>query len=1221
VALGSVAFGQVANDGGPGRQWTAQDPFFRPKSAILELSSGYQVAPPTVRTRADGVFTWNGPSTDSWSVATNWLPNGVPNGTAATAVFDEFNQGGAVLLDGSFTINTLNMTDPLRDGNIIIAGDLNTATVGTLNFGGANPTINSANDAVDPPGIGGVPGFIGGTGSLTAQITGTNGLRVVGDAAHSGIGVLTDHPFSGGLFLTNTRFQNRAGDGGMGDASNSVTLTNSELQFFTTSLATSRTITVSGSSTITMGTDCNYSGNIAGTGALNVNENFVGGLATFTTANTFSGSLNVGFGTTTFDGGGFANATSVVQDGTLTMMNSGDHIGDSTNLKMRGAGLRMISHNEQIGGLTLEGGSNFIIMQGGSTFNGGALVRTHGAGVAIYGDDLGGSNKVFFSNGGSLGTRNGIIPFAYGHNQDALFTGIDDPNTNVLTYDNTNGVQMVTGQATDFTGATSTTNVHLSSNSNGQVFTVPAGTHVNTLVMSPPLDHTGMVVNGGLLNLDGGVLVSGCSGRAGLINPQPSPAGNTVSCEIDAGTNELFIITSGRLTQSGAIHGTGGLTKIGPQNWTVSGTSNYTGTTTLTGLTRFLGNVISGTPGPFGADTSAIELYGGNTGNVDPDSAGGTGFVSFGPDAGNPASQITRGLNVHGPAGALIRNFSNNTFTINGPISVDQGSNITFQALQAGANPYVLNGVISGNGSAGMTTSTGTVSLTINSANTFTGGFDMDGFLILGNDQAMGTGTVSMSVNVDLSATAPRTVANPLLLNFGTGNAASALTFSGTQPITFTGDVALDGTTFANNSSATVTFSGAMHHSNFVTMGSGTVVLSGNSDYAGVLSAGAGTTNGGMIILRSNNATGSPAGQSQAVAGSTVALDGNISIPEGELFVLEGDGLGGLGALRNLTGNNTWGGRVAGIGSDSVTNTVGVDGGSTLTIMHALQTNGGTDTFAMNKVGTGQLNVGSTLFDNGAGGTFNGAMLISGPLNINAGKVKVTAAATANAAVSQVRALNFPGGPTAPTTTLDVTNTSLVVDYSGASPIQDIRKEIAAGYASGTWTGPGITSSKAATSPNAGELHKTGLGYGEASTLGITSYKGLPVDADSVIIKYTYPGDGDLDGDADGVDIGTWATNFTGELGGTGTKVWTQGDWDYDGDADGVDAGIWAQNFTGELGGGGLGSLVIDEPNINPAAAAILRGMGITVVPEPVSIGVLGLGGFALMGARRRRTA
>jgi len=122
-------------------------------------------------------------------------------------------------------------------------------------------------------------------------------------------------------------------------------------------------------------------------------------------------------------------------------------------------------------------------------------------------------------------------------------------------------------------------------------------------------------------------------------------------------------------------------------------------------------------------------------------------------------------------------------------------------------------------------------------------------------------------------------------------------------------------------------------------------------------------------------------------------------------------------------------------------------------------------------------------------------------------------------------------------------------------------------------------------------------------------------------VKYTYYGDADLDGDADGVDIGKWAVNFTGELGGgaSATKGWSQGDWDYDGDVDGVDAGLWATDFTGELGGDGLGALVLDLPNINPDAAAILRGMGITVIPEPAAAALLAGCGMSILGLRRRR--
>jgi hypothetical protein len=221
-------------------------------------------------------------------------------------------------------------------------------------------------------------------------------------------------------------------------------------------------------------------------------------------------------------------------------------------------------------------------------------------------------------------------------------------------------------------------------------------------------------------------------------------------------------------------------------------------------------------------------------------------------------------------------------------------------------------------------------------------------------------------------------------------------------------------------------------------------------------------------------------------------------------------------------------------------------------------------------------------------------------LSVTAGSAKISTKGTPNSAAgtSVVQSLSISAGAS-----LDLANNSMIIDYTGpvGTQVTDIRGHLKNGRL--------LTSSGTAT---------TRLGYGDNAALNKTTFAGQVVDTSSILIKYTFNGDADLDGDADGVDIGTWATNFTGELGGAGNVVWTQGDWDYDGDADGVDAGLWAQAFTGELGGAGLGSLVVDVPNIAPAAAAILRGMGITVVPEPGVFGGI-VGGLAISALSQRR--
>jgi hypothetical protein len=120
------------------------------------------------------------------------------------------------------------------------------------------------------------------------------------------------------------------------------------------------------------------------------------------------------------------------------------------------------------------------------------------------------------------------------------------------------------------------------------------------------------------------------------------------------------------------------------------------------------------------------------------------------------------------------------------------------------------------------------------------------------------------------------------------------------------------------------------------------------------------------------------------------------------------------------------------------------------------------------------------------------------------------------------------------------------------------------------------------------------------------------------LVKYTYRGDADLDGDADLVDLSQWAASFSGSLANPAipATLWTQGDWDYDGDTDLVDLSLWSANFTGNLNGGGLS---VYAPNASAGAISALAGMGITVVPEPGSVLLLGMGITGIAMFRRRR--
>ena len=336
--------------------------------------------------------------------------------------------------------------------------------------------------------------------------------------------------------------------------------------------------------------------------------------------------------------------------------------------------------------------------------------------------------------------------------------------------------------------------------------------------------------------------------------------------------------------------------------------------------------------------------------------------------------------------------------------------------------------------------------------------------------------------------------------------------------------------------------------------------------------------------------------------------------------------------MRNLSGNNIWGGVVYAVSSyndegtptvslASQSATIGVDSG-TLNLNSVIisrdfgGSDGGTtvfmaDSIGVHKVGPGQLNLGSTqiISDLGGGGTssWNGSIVATGSLDVQAGVVKLAAGIGASTlsggkSILHIGSINIAGGSLAPTAKLDITKNAMVIDYTGATPIQSIRQYIKAG-AAGNWTGNGITSSAAASSPNAGETGKTGLGYGEASVLSITNFLGDPVDADTILVRYTYLGDANLDGQVDISDLGRLATAWQT------AGVWTGGDFNYDAFIDISDLGILATNW--QVGvGAPLG------PSFDQALASV--GLSGVSVPEPATMGLLALS-LAGVSTRRRR--
>ncbi|MEI6604310.1 MAG: autotransporter-associated beta strand repeat-containing protein [Verrucomicrobiota bacterium] len=507
----------------------------------------------------------------------------------------------------------------------------------------------------------------------------------------------------------------------------------------------------------------------------------------------------------------------------------------------------------------------------------------------------------------------------------------------------------------------------------------------------------------------------------------------------------------------GVISGSGGIVKAGAGTLTLNGTNSYTGGTAINGGIVQVGadNNLGGTggiafdggtlffSGSFNSARAITLNSGGGTLDTDGSAATLTGLIS---GAGTLTKQglgtVTLGTANTYSGGTVIENgvlqISNNTALGTGGITVKPGGELEFngyglstsnELILAGGEICTLLGINTYTGAitlsadslidadsdkliitSGIGQSGGVFGLTkdgpgvveLKGTNTYTGATHViEGTLSLFSGAALAdTGAVILdnTPGVQLLLNASETIGSLSGGGSGGGNVelgASTLTVGDATSTRFDGIISGSGGSLAKQ-------------------GSGTLTLGGANTYSGATSI-----NAGVLNIQNATALGSGAGTTTVTSGAAMQMQGNISVSS-EALILNGTGINSDGALRNISGTNTYAGlltlgNVSRINSDAGSLTLSNSG--TITGSYALTVGGAGDTSISSNIGC------ASLTKDGSGClTLGGANSYTGDTNVTSGTLRM-----ANA-----QAIPFGSGKgnvsLAATTTLDLHNTGITVN-------------------------------------------------------------------------------------------------------------------------------------------------------------------------------------------------
>ena len=644
--------------------------------------------------------------------------------------------------------------------------------------------------------------------------------------------------------------------------------------------------------------------------------------------------------------------------------------------------------------------------------------------------------------------------------------------------------------------------------------------------------------------------------------------------KLNLGTSpRTFMVADGSATTdlaiSADISGSGGLIKDGLGTMSLTGNSNFTGGVTING--------------------------------------GGTLTINSEVNLGSLANTIT---------------INNGTLVSNGMISQPVVLTGTGAAMRIeSSNATTWEGAITG--TSGFTKSgTGTLVLAVNNA--FAGNVSVAaGTLSADSDTRLGGASSAIRLaGGNLRATA--TFNTPRSLTIASSSAS--IDVSGGNTFGITG--ALAGTAALTKTGAgTLNITGGQTWGTSSTYAQSTGVTTFGSDPGSNLSVliSGGTVN--FTALASVNAISTTSGALNASSSvSTKSLTaGSVTLNAPSLLNV----IGGAGAAINIPASTALSvsGNVA-FSATSATVSIGTGSSITLASGATLTAGGSVDPFSSGVTSVGIATSLSSTFAVTSGTKNINTLTGSGATNVSSGATLITSSLTQDSlslsGTMQVRTGHLTEAVNALTMgasgKLDLNDNNLIVNYTGTSPATTIRQLLINGYGPGNWSGTsGISSTVANADPT---LHHT-LGYAEASALGLTMLGNTSIPGNAVVVKYTYPGDSNLDGVVDlDNDFSLFVAGYNNQISNPGVlnsgNLWINGDYNYDGVVDlDNDFSLFVASYAA------FQQNPIQLAQLN----SIVNSMDLTIaqknrilsaVPEPGSMALLATGA-GMLAMRRRR--